>query len=184
TGAGTLSLTTPPDGDVAPPGYYMLFLVDSRGVPSGAQSIQLTPYTTPPPTGVITSPVADTTIVAGSSLVFGTTSNAAQYSWVVPGGRPTKPVLKNTGPGQFDTPGTYTAALTVIDGSGNSDPSPPARVITVTPPTPDFSIDVDPERVTVTPGQPATFTVSVTPVAGFTGRVTLGVENDAGFPPG
>ena len=32
----TLSLTTPPDGSIAPPGYYMLFLLDSAGVPSKA----------------------------------------------------------------------------------------------------------------------------------------------------
>src|SRR5262249_31018197 len=139
TGAGTLSLTTPPDGNVAPPGYYMLFLVDSRGVPSVAQFIQLTPYTTTPPKGVITSPAADTTIAAGSSLTSNTTSSAAQYSWIFPGGSPSNSVLKSPGAVRFDTPGTYTASLTAIDGSGNSDPSPPARVITVTPPTADFS---------------------------------------------
>src|SRR5690349_2562450 len=33
----TLSLTMPPNGNVAPPGYYMLFLLDSAGVPSMAQ---------------------------------------------------------------------------------------------------------------------------------------------------
>jgi hypothetical protein len=41
--SNTLSLTTPPDGSIAPPGYYMLFLLDSAGVPSKAWFIQLTP---------------------------------------------------------------------------------------------------------------------------------------------
>src|SRR5213595_209290 len=47
----TLSLTTPPDGSIAPPGYYMLFLLDSAGVPSKASFIQLTPnsYSLIPP---------------------------------------------------------------------------------------------------------------------------------------
>ena len=38
-----------PNGNIAPPGYYMLFLLDSAGVPSKARFIQLSPYTTPPP---------------------------------------------------------------------------------------------------------------------------------------
>jgi hypothetical protein len=37
-GAGVLTVTAPPN---APPGYYMLFLVNSSGVPSVASSIQL-----------------------------------------------------------------------------------------------------------------------------------------------
>src|SRR5262249_10877880 len=36
SGSGTLSLTSPPSGNVAPPGYYMLFLLDAAGVPSKA----------------------------------------------------------------------------------------------------------------------------------------------------
>src|SRR5205814_7209950 len=33
-GAGTLSVQGPPDANTAPPGYYMLFVVDGGGVPS------------------------------------------------------------------------------------------------------------------------------------------------------
>ena len=40
---GGLTLTAPPDGYHAPPGYYMLFLVNASGVPSMAPYIQLTP---------------------------------------------------------------------------------------------------------------------------------------------
>ncbi len=56
SGSGTLNLTAPPNGAIAPPGYYMLFLLDSAGVPSTAQFIQLTPYGTAPPLGAIASP--------------------------------------------------------------------------------------------------------------------------------
>ena len=38
TGAGVLTATAPPDGNIAPPGYYMLFLLNSSGVPSVATS--------------------------------------------------------------------------------------------------------------------------------------------------
>src|SRR5207245_4673510 len=61
-GAGALTVTSPPHANVAPPGYYMLFLVNRRGVPSVAQFVQLsrTP-SNQPPRGTITSPAADVT---------------------------------------------------------------------------------------------------------------------------
>jgi hypothetical protein len=41
--SGGLTLTAPPNGNVAPPGYYMLFLVNSNGVPSIAPIVQVAP---------------------------------------------------------------------------------------------------------------------------------------------
>ena len=41
--AGALTVTTPPDGNVAAPGWYMLFIVNSGRVPSVAKWIRLTP---------------------------------------------------------------------------------------------------------------------------------------------
>lgn len=40
-GAGALTVTTPPDGNVAPPGFYMLFIVNGGRVPSVARWIRL-----------------------------------------------------------------------------------------------------------------------------------------------
>jgi hypothetical protein len=40
-GTGTLSVDAPPNSNTAPPGYYMLFLIDSSGVPSVAKMIRL-----------------------------------------------------------------------------------------------------------------------------------------------
>ena len=37
----TLTVTGPPNGGVAPPGYYMLFIVDANGVPSIAKIVQV-----------------------------------------------------------------------------------------------------------------------------------------------
>jgi hypothetical protein len=39
--AGDLTVRLPPNNKVAPPGAYMLFLVDGAGVPSGARMIKL-----------------------------------------------------------------------------------------------------------------------------------------------
>ena len=184
SGSGTLSLTTPPNGNIAPPGYYMLFFLDSAGVPSMAKFIQLSPYTTSPPHGTIDSPASDVTITAGGVVSFSTNSSAAKYSWVFPSGSPGTSTAQNPGNISFNTPGTYVASLTEVDSSGNSDPSPPTRTITVLPPAPDFAIAVSPSSKAVMPGQSTTFAVTVTPLSGFTAAVTLSVGSESGFPSG
>jgi hypothetical protein len=40
-GTGVLTVTAPPNQNIAPPGYYMLFLLNNSGVPSVASSIKL-----------------------------------------------------------------------------------------------------------------------------------------------
>ena len=42
-GPGLLSVTAPANGNLAPPGYYLLFILNSAGVPSVAQFVQLSP---------------------------------------------------------------------------------------------------------------------------------------------
>jgi hypothetical protein len=183
-GSGTLNLTTPPNSNIAPPGYYMLFLLDGSGVPSVAQFVQLTPYTTVPPRGTIASPAADTTIAAGATVNFGTTTSAANYSWIFPGGSPAASTAQSPGNVTFATAGKYITSLTVTDASGNSDPSPPTRTITVLPTTPDFSLSVSPSAITVIPGQPANFTVSMTGLSGYNKTVSLSVGSENGFTSG
>jgi hypothetical protein len=39
--SGSLTLTAPPNGNIAPPGYYMLFLLNTAGVPSVAKFVQI-----------------------------------------------------------------------------------------------------------------------------------------------
>ena len=184
TGTGTLNLTTPPNGNLAPPGHYLLFLIDANGVPSVAQFVQITPFAAAPPRGTISSPASNVTIPAGGTVSFGTTSVASKYSWVFPGGTPATSTAQNPGNVTFAGAGTYTPSLTLIDASGNSDPSPPTRTITVTPSAADFSIAVSPSSQVVIPGQSTAFTVTVTPLSGFTGAVSLSVGSESGFPTG
>ena len=40
-GSGVLNVTGPPNGNIAPPGYYMLFLINNSGVPSVATFVQV-----------------------------------------------------------------------------------------------------------------------------------------------
>jgi hypothetical protein len=181
--SNTLNLTTPPNGNIAPPGYYMLFLIDSAGVPSVATFLQLTPYATTPPQGAITTPTGNVTINAGQAVNFSTTSSAAAYSWVFPGGTPATLVLRSQSV-TFATPGTYAVSLTVIDASGNSDPNPPTRKVTVLPASADFTISIAQAAQEVVPGGVATYTVSVTGISGFDGPVTLSVGSESGFQTG
>jgi hypothetical protein len=46
---GVLNITAPPNGNTAPPGYYMLFLVNSAGVPSVAAFVQVLHLSDLPP---------------------------------------------------------------------------------------------------------------------------------------
>ncbi len=134
----TLNLTGPPNGNIAPPGYYMLFLVNTAGVPSVAKFVQVSKTPTDvPPTGTITSPATDVTIAPGQSVSFAGTGTASSgsitgYSWSIRGGLPSKSSLANPGNVTFSTAGTYTAVFTVTDSAGNTDQSPETRIITVT----------------------------------------------------
>ncbi len=41
-GSGTLNVTAPPNSNIAPPGYYMLFILNTSGVPSEAAVLRMT----------------------------------------------------------------------------------------------------------------------------------------------
>jgi Domain of unknown function (DUF1929)/Chitobiase/beta-hexosaminidase C-terminal domain/Bacterial lectin/PKD domain len=145
-GSGVLNVTGPPNGNIAPPGYYMIFLFNTSGVPSAAKFVQvLNASTDTPPKGTITSPASDIVIAPGQSATFAGTGTASSgsitgYSWSFRGATPATSSLQNPGAVTFSTAGTYTASFTVTDSAGNTDPSPPVRTITVaTKPAPVLS---------------------------------------------
>jgi hypothetical protein len=49
TGSGSLTASTPANTNVAPPGFYMLFIIDGAGVPSVAKMVRLDSTAPPPP---------------------------------------------------------------------------------------------------------------------------------------
>lgn len=138
-GSGVLNVTAPPNGNIVPQGYYLLFLLNSSGVPSVAQFVRLTPAPADvAPTGTITSPSSNVTITAGQSVVFSGTGTdpdgtITAYSWTFPGGSPSTSSLANPGNVIYSTQGSFTATLTVTDNAGLTDPNPPTRKITVNP---------------------------------------------------
>ena len=172
-GAGTLSVTAPTSPGGAPPGYYMLFILDGNGVPSVAKFIQLVPDpNNQPPTATITNPSANVSILAGQSVTFASSASdpdgsIAAYSWVFPGGSPKKSTVQNPGPVTFATPGVYTVSLTVLDNLGKNNPSPPTLTVTVS-------------------GSPALGAAITSPAAGATVsgtvNVTMTATNTQGSP--
>src|SRR3984893_12549259 len=137
-GSGALTVTGPPNGNIAPPGYYMLFLINKAGVPSVAKFVQVSPAPTDvPPTGTITNPATTmVTINQGQTVTFAGTGTAsgggsiAGYSWSIRGGSPATSAIQTPGAVTFATPGTYQATLTVTDTAGITDPNPPVVTIT------------------------------------------------------
>ena len=71
--SGGLNVTMPASGNIAPPGYYLLFLLNSSGVPSVAKIIQISAggATTGTLTGQVTNtsgaPLANAQVTAGSA---------------------------------------------------------------------------------------------------------------------
>jgi hypothetical protein len=86
SGSGTLTITGPPNANIAPPGYYMLFLINSNGVPSVAPFVLLNGSATPPPNPTSVTPasgsanggtpvtITGTGFSAGATVKFGGTS--------------------------------------------------------------------------------------------------------------
>jgi hypothetical protein len=184
-GSGVLNVTAPPNGNIAPPGYYMLFILNSSGVPSVAQFVQLTPAPPDqPPAGTITSPTSDVTITAGQSVFFAGSGSdpdgtVTAYSWLFPGGNPSTSSLATPGNVIYNAPGTFAATLTVTDNAGLTDPSPPSRMITVTP-APDFSISAAPSSQIAVQTTSTSYSVTISSANGFSGNVSLSVS---GLPP-
>jgi len=136
-GTGKLTVTGPPNANIAPGGYYMLFIVDTNGVPSVAPFVQVSSNPgNQPPRGAIDSPAGDVTVSVGQPVNFAGSGTDADgsitaYRWIFPGGSPATSASATPGNVTFSTPGTYYVSLTVSDNQGVTDPSPPTRVITV-----------------------------------------------------
>ncbi len=182
-GNGVLNVVSPPTSNIAPPGYYMLFILNSAGVPSVASIVQLSANPTDqPPHSTITSPAADATVIAGHSISFaGTAADSdgtiSKYYWTFFGGTPSFSNVQNPGNVTYSVPGTYVATLTSTDNNGVTELHPATRAVTV----PDFSVAVSPTFQTVTAGGNATYTLTATGTPGFTGNVALSVS---GLPAG
>lgn len=181
---GQLKAVSPPNSNLAPPGYYMVFIIDQNGVPSVAQFTHLT--TTPknrPPSGTITSPSGDMTIDPGQTVDFAGTANdpngsVTAYKWVFPGGTPATSTVRSPGTVSFANKGIYIVSMTSLDNEGANDPSPPTRTITVTGEEEQIEVAITsplPDSTVIGKKVPVTITVTGSP-DGTTNTFTLSVD--------
>jgi PKD repeat protein len=181
-GSGLLNVTAPPNGNIAPPGYYMLFVLNNAGVPSVARFVRISPSVpNQAPVASITSPGSSVTVNPGGTVSFAGSGTDADgtisgYAWTFPGGAPGSSSVAAPGSVSYATPGTYVASLTVTDDKGLAS-QPATRTVTVS----NFSLSATPSSQAVTAGQSASYTATVTPSAGFTGTVNFSVT---GLPSG
>jgi hypothetical protein len=175
-GAGVLTVSAPPNGNIAPPGYYMLFILNSAGVPSIASFVQvLAAAPNQPPVAAIQTPASDVTVNPGQAVAFaGAGSDAdgviSAYGWTFSGGSPSASAQAVPGGVTYSTPGTYLASFTVTDDDGVVS-APATRTVTVS----NFSISATPAVQSVPPTASTTFTVSLLPGPQFTGTVDFSV---------
>jgi hypothetical protein len=181
-GNGVLNVTAPPNGNIAPPGYYMLFVLNTSGVPSVAQFVNIAATAAnQAPVATITSPPGNVTVNPGAAVSFsgsGADSDGtiAEVRWTFPGGAPSSSAVPTPGGVTYSTPGTYVASFVVTDDQGLTS-APATRTITVS----NFSVSATPSSQAVMPGQSATYTATVTPASGFSGVVDFSVT---GLPSG
>ena len=180
-GNGTLLVNAPANGNLAPPGYYLLFLVNSAGVPSVASWVQVqasdfmlgvTPASQQVSPGGSTSFTATVTPQGGftgtvnlgvSGLPAGVTANFTVP--VLTGGDSTL----NITVGGSVAPGSYPFTITGVSGTITHTANATLTVVTQG----SFRVTITPPSQTVTRSSSSTYTVTITPLNGFQSTVDL-----------
>jgi galactose oxidase-like protein len=181
-GSGSLSVTAPPNANIAPPGYYLLFLLNSSGVPSVATFVQLTAG---PDFSVTPSP-AQRVIVLGQNTSynlqaypsggFGGTVNlgvtgvpsgatASLTSSSVAAGGSSVLNVNTSGLNPATLPQSYTMKVTGTSGALTR--SADLQLLVNSPG--DFSISASPSTLTITRGTSGNVVVTLAPSGGFVG---------------
>jgi Domain of unknown function (DUF1929) len=185
-GSGALTVTAPPNGNIAPPGYYMLFLVNSSGVPSIAKFVQLgsqpdfsvsaTPSSQNVTQGNSTSYTVNVASSGGfagtvglsvSGLPQGATAVFNPTSITTSGSSTLIVSTLNSTPA-----GSYPLTITATSGSLTHT----ATVTLVVNGAGSFSVSAVPTNQTVSRGSSTQFAVTISAQGGFSGTVNLSVS--------
>jgi hypothetical protein len=181
-GNGSLLVNAPANGNLAPPGYYMLFLVNSAGVPSIANWVQIqssdfslgvAPASQQVPPGGSTTFTATVTPQSGftgtvnlgvTGLPQGVTANFSVPT--LTGGDSTLNVVV----GNAVAPGSYPFTISGVSGAINHTAN---ATLVVSAVSGSFTVTITPASQTVTRNSTSTYTVTITPLKGFQGTVNL-----------
>jgi len=187
TDATTLSVTGPPNGNVAPPGFYMLFLLNNAGVPSVARFVQVAAQSdfslsaTPSSRSVVQG--GNTTYTVNVAAVGGFSGNVGLTVSGLPQGgvasfNPTS--VTGTGSstlsvGTLSSPpaGNYTLTIT---GTSGALVHSATVTLAVNAAVGDFSIAASPASQTVSRKTSTKFTITVSAINGFSGTVNLSLS--------
>jgi hypothetical protein len=113
---GALEVTTPDSANIAPPGHYMLFIIDNAGVPSVSKMLRVDDIDE----ALQVSAGSDQTIVLPAALrLNGTVPSGSTSIWSQISGSGTATFVDSNDEDttvSFDVSGTYVLRLTVNDG--------------------------------------------------------------------
>jgi plastocyanin len=144
-----LNVIAPANATIAPPGFYLLWIVNANGVPSFARTIQITAPTTTdttPPTASMTAPTAGTTVTGSTVAVSATASDNVGVSGVqftLDGSNLGNPVPTAPYAITWDSTkvanGTHTLGARAFDAAGNTGTAAAVSIsvsnVDTTPPT-------------------------------------------------
>jgi len=156
---GAIEATAPVNANVAPPGVYMLFVIDADGVPSVAEMVKVNPDAdaTPPETTITSGPDGPTN---DPTPKFGFSADE--------GGASFECKLDDGGYEPCNSPkkldrlpdGDHTFSVRAVDGAGNADPTPAKRSFKVDTVAPVASLSCPPAPAP-SPTSPVSCTASV-----------------------
>jgi hypothetical protein len=134
--AGTLKITAPVAPALAPPTYYMLFVLNANGVPSVAKFVRLKFGSPPgPPDTTILSGPPPETQASSARFEFRSDEQGATFQCRLDGAAP----VPCASPWDYSglSGGSHSFEVTAIDVAGAADPTPATRSWTVNPALPD-----------------------------------------------
>ena len=135
-GSGSLNVSLPSSGNVAPPGYYMLFILNGSGVPSVASIVQVAAAVdTTPPTVSMTAPANGATVTGSAVTVSATASDnvaVGSVQFLLDGTPLGSPIAQTPYTMTWDSTtvanGSHTLSARATDTAGNTATSTPVTV--------------------------------------------------------
>ena len=192
-GGTSLTAVAPANANIAPPGFYMLFVVDANGVPSVARMVSIQGDSPPsvtltqPTNGAILTAPATVNLAAAATDSDGTVAKVEFFSGTTKLGEDLTAPYSFTWSGV--APGTYALTARAVDDLGGAGTSP-ASTITVraanSPPTASITSPTDGTTFTA----PATVNLAaaasdsdgtVAKVEFFSGTTKLGEDPTAPY---
>jgi Domain of unknown function (DUF1929)/Kelch motif len=161
---GTLTVSTPAAPELAPPSYYMLFVLNDAGVPSVAKFVRLKlgraiepPEPADPPDTVITSGPQPRTQETSATFTFDSNKSGSAFQCSLDGETPV-PCLSSDSRDNLSQ-GAHFFTVTAVDPVAGPDPTPARWDWTVEPPDADIT---SPETEILSGPPPSTTATSAT----------------------